>query len=189
MHPHLVCARLTWRFLAQNIKLLSGWLGAHSYETRYKPVPIEEHLVYDSHVYPAATTSELLKTVNRLNSTVGAAQHTNALKRIEPSSHREFKDPVLNAVVALTNETARAGYGVLVFAGSRGGCESNARLIARVMPQLDEIESGIADKRIDLLAELRSLPTGLDPVLEETIPSGVAFHRRCQGTFSQCEPH
>ncbi|KAL2757455.1 hypothetical protein ACRALDRAFT_2039882 [Sodiomyces alcalophilus JCM 7366] len=159
-----------------NIKLLSDWLDAHSYETRYKPVPIEEHLVYESHVYPAATTSELLKTVKRLSSAVGAAQHTNALKRIEPSAHREFKDPVLNAVVALANETARAGYGVLVFAGSRAACESNAKLIARVMPQLDELNADIVDKRIDLLAELRSLSTGLDPVLEETITFGVAFH-------------
>ncbi|ROT37287.1 P-loop containing nucleoside triphosphate hydrolase protein [Sodiomyces alkalinus F11] len=159
------------------IKLLSSWLGAHSYETRYKPVPIEEHLVYESHVYPAATTSDLLKTVSKLNAALDATQHMNAIKRIESSTHRELKDPVLNAVVALANETARAGYGVLVFAGSRGGCESDARLIARVMPQPDEIDAGLVDKRVDLLVELRSLSTGLDPVLEETIPSGVAFHQ------------
>ncbi|KAM0652690.1 hypothetical protein ACHAO3_002390 [Verticillium nonalfalfae] len=46
-----------------NIRLLSTWLDGHSYETKYRPVPVEEHLVYESHVYPAATTSEALLEV------------------------------------------------------------------------------------------------------------------------------
>lgn len=85
---------------------------------------------------------------------------------------------MLNAVVSLASETARAGYGALVFASSRFGCESDARWIARVMPALDELDSSVAEKRIELLAELRSLGTGLDPILEETVPMGVAFHRK-----------
>lgn len=70
------------------------------------------------------------------------------------------------------------GYGALVFAGSRGICESDARLISRVMPQPHEVDSKTMDKRMDLLSELRSLSTGADPVLEETVLSGVAFHRK-----------
>lgn len=69
------------------------------------------------------------------------------------------------------------GYGSLVFAGSRGICESDARLISRVMPQPHELDSGTLDRRMDLLSELRSLSTGADPVLEETVLYGVAFHR------------
>ncbi|KZL86626.1 dna polymerase theta subunit [Colletotrichum incanum] len=162
-----------------NINLLAKWLGAHSYETRYRPVPIEEHLVYEGNIYPAATTSELLKTVSHLKTgTQPTHQASRAIRRVEPSSHKEFQDPVLNAVVSLASETARAGYGALVFASSRYGCESDARWIARVMPTQDELDPTLLEKRIDLLAELRSLGTGLDPVLEETVPLGVAFHRK-----------
>lgn len=85
---------------------------------------------------------------------------------------------MLNAVVSLASETARAGYGALVFASSRYGCEYDARWIARVMPTQDELDPDLVEKRVDLLAELRSLGTGLDPVLEETVPMGVAFHRK-----------
>ncbi|KAG7109498.1 DNA polymerase theta like protein [Verticillium longisporum] len=160
-----------------NIRLLSTWLDGHSYETKYQPVPVEEHLVYESHVYPAATTSELLKTANQLKNVSQPTQsEAMAIRRIEPSVHRELKDTVVNSVVALAAETARAGYGALVFAGSRGACETDAKLIARVLPQQEEVESTVFDKRVGLLAELRSLSTGLDAALEETIPSGVAFH-------------
>ncbi|KAL0781484.1 hypothetical protein CaCOL14_002819 [Colletotrichum acutatum] len=159
-----------------NISLLATWLGAHSYETRYRPVPIEEHLVYEGNVYPATTTSELLKTAKNLNT---ATQKTGsrATRRIEPSGHKEFQDPVLNAVVSLASETAKAGYGALVFASSRYGCEADARWIAKVMPTLDELDPGLVEKRGELMAELRSLGTGIDPVLEETVPMGVAFHQ------------
>jgi replicative superfamily II helicase len=85
---------------------------------------------------------------------------------------------VLNAVIALANETARLGYGVLVFCNSRAGCESVARWISRVMPELHEIDQAILEKRTDLILTLRALGTGLDPVLKETIPFGVAFHRK-----------
>ncbi|WDK14254.1 DEAD/DEAH box helicase [Colletotrichum graminicola] len=161
-----------------NINLLANWLGAHSYETRYRPVPIEEHLVYEGNVYPAATMSELLKTANHLKTgTQPELLTSKAIRRVEPSGHKEFQDPVLNAVVSLASETARAGYGALVFASSRYGCESDARWIARVMPMQNELDPALVEKRIDLLAELRSLGTGLDPVLEETVPMGVAFHQ------------
>lgn len=95
---------------------------------------------------------------------------------VKPSPHKEYKDPVLNAVVALATETARSGYGALVFAGSRAGCESDALLIGRAMPTLDEADAVIQEKRLDLLGDLRSLTTGLDRILEQTIPCGVGFH-------------
>lgn len=55
------------------------------------------------------------------------------------------------------------------------GCESNARLISRALRN-SSLDPTILEKRLDLLADLRSLSTGLDPNLAETIPSGVAFH-------------
>ncbi|KAG9256971.1 uncharacterized protein F5Z01DRAFT_696291 [Emericellopsis atlantica] len=162
-----------------NMSLMAEWIDGHSYETRYRPVPIYEHLVYEGKVYPAASTGSLIRTATHLSThTQRPSQgQITPLKEIERSEHKEFRDPVLNAVVALAVETAMTGFGVLVFAGSRGMCETDARLISRVMPQLEEIDPAILDKRLDLLSDLRSLSTGADPVLAETVLFGVAFHR------------
>ncbi|KAH8890968.1 P-loop containing nucleoside triphosphate hydrolase protein [Thozetella sp. PMI_491] len=161
-----------------NIQLLKTWMRAHSYETLYRPIPIKEHLVYEGRIYAAETTSRLLSTATHLvSSSAPEEANVNAVRTIQASEHKELVDPVLNAVVALANETARAGFGALVFARSRSGCESDALLISRVLPSWHEIDPAVQDKRLELLGELRGLATGLDPVLEQTIPAGVAFHR------------
>jgi len=161
----------------QNIGVLAKWLDGHSYETHYRPIPIQEHLVCDGAVYAADTTTSLLKTAAQSSKYLKDANTSTApLRTIEPSSHRELKDSVLNSVVALAHETAISGYGALVFSGSRAACETDALLISRVMPPLSSVDSDIMDRRQDLLGDLRSLSTGLDPTLEETIPAGVAFH-------------
>ncbi|KFA51493.1 hypothetical protein S40293_06776 [Stachybotrys chartarum IBT 40293] len=146
-----------------NMNLMAQWLGAHSYETCYKPVPIEEHLVCENKIYHTGR-SQWLKNGSTPFSLKGAMP----ARCVETSAHREFSDPVLNAVVALAHETACRGFGVLVFAGSRGQCESDARWISRVMPGADELDASLLDKRLELLADLRNLSTGIDPVLEET---------------------
>ncbi|KAL2142320.1 hypothetical protein VTI28DRAFT_1329 [Corynascus sepedonium] len=160
-----------------NIDLLKRWLQGHSYETRYRPVPIEEHLVCDGKIYGAGTTAALLKSAAQLDMKSQSSQpELQPLRLIRPSEHKELADPVRNAVVALANETVRAGYGVLAFSSSRAGCESDALLISRVLPTFAEADPIIQEKRLDLLGDLRSLSTGLDPKLEQTIPFGVAFH-------------
>ncbi|KAF5134212.1 DNA polymerase theta [Metarhizium anisopliae] len=159
-----------------NLNLLAAWLHGHTYETRYRPVPIEEHLVYDGKVFRAGPNDGLGHTPSQLSSQDVSAGKTAPVRRIENSMHKEFTDSVLNAVVSLAHETACMGYGVLVFAGSRGVCESDARWISRVMPQLHELAADVLKKRLDLLGDLRSLSTGADPVLEETVLYGVAFH-------------
>ncbi|KAL6356458.1 hypothetical protein LRP88_10054 [Fusarium phalaenopsidis] len=160
-----------------NMDLMAQWLDGHCYETRYRPVPIEEHLVYDGNVYPAGSTSSLIRTAAQLNNRPTQTQSlTKPIRRVEPSTHKELRDPVLNAVVTLACETATSGFGALVFAGSRGMCESDARWISRAMPPPNELRPEVVDRRMDLLGELRGLNTGIDPVLEETVLYGVAFH-------------
>ncbi|KAI0482823.1 P-loop containing nucleoside triphosphate hydrolase protein [Xylariaceae sp. FL0804] len=160
-----------------NIDILSQWLNAHKYTTFYRPVPIEEHLVYDGRVYPASTTI-LPRIVSQagVSSTSTGQLDMDPIRIVQSSPHKEFKDTVLNAVVALASETAGSGYGVLVFCSSRQGCESDARLISRVSPPADQLDPDTLEKRADLLTDLRSLPTGLDPSLADMIPAGVAFH-------------
>ncbi|KAK6452525.1 DNA polymerase theta [Trichoderma asperellum] len=144
-----------------NANLVAEWLNAHSYETRYRPIPIEEHLVCDGKVYYVGSNGASAQKHLKVDE-ISKGQ-VDPTRWIQGSSHREFQDPVLNAVVSLAHETAMMGYGSLIFAGSRSICEADARLISRVMPQLDELDSATMDKRMDLLSELRSLSTGADP--------------------------
>ena len=159
-----------------NIEILAKWLNAHSYVTFYRPVPVEEHLVCENRIHPAATKSLLRTASQTAPDSDTHLQDITLLGTIEPSQHKEFQDPVLNAVVSLASETARSGYGALVFCGSRHACEFDARLISRVLPAVHELDPVTYEMRLDLVGELRSLPTGLDPTLGETVPAGVAFH-------------
>ncbi|KAK2628065.1 hypothetical protein QTJ16_002711 [Diplocarpon rosae] len=168
----------------QNAELLAKWLdNARFYVSKYRPVPVEEHLVFDNAIYPASSASRFYKTATQLNmqSVLTQAQamtqpKPTACRTIQQSGCKELHNPLINSVVALTNETARSGYGTLVFCSSRIGCERDAQLISRALPQPEQVESLIMDRRSELLNDLRSTNTGLDQVLEKTIPAGVAFH-------------
>lgn len=149
--------------------------------------------MHEGLVYPASTTSQMMQTVSQLavlpsqpsqpsQQGLRGVRPPNSVKAVAASQHRELKDPVLNAVVALAVETAVSGYGALVFAGSRAICESDALLISRAMPA--ELDPAKVERRVELLNELRSLPIEVDRVLEQTVPYGVAFHRECAGRTS-----
>jgi len=138
--------------------------------------------VFDNAVYPATNSSRFYKTATQLvqsqsqQQPQSSQQKPQASRLIHPSPDKELSDSLINSVVALANETARAGYGALVFCSSRVGCERDAILISQVMPRAEEIDNFYIEKRIELLSDLRSTSSGLDSVLEKTIPVGVAFH-------------
>lgn len=143
-------------------------------------MPVEEHLVFDNTVYSASSSNIFYKTATQLTSQhpVSSQMKPEPLRFIQPSQVKEFSNPLTNAVVALANETARAGYGALVFCSSRLGCERNAILISQVLPRPEEVLLGVMEKRAELLNDLRSTSTGLDHTLEKTVSVGVAFHRK-----------
>lgn len=78
---------------------------------------------------------------------------------------------------------------MLIFCSSRKGCESTARHIAKylkrfsVSPRNEQGESFDVAFAID---SLRRSPAGLDPILEETLPLGVAYHH---AGLTVCQPH
>ncbi|KAH6709425.1 DEAD/DEAH box helicase [Leptodontidium sp. MPI-SDFR-AT-0119] len=166
-----------------NAELLAKWLAnAKFYVSRYRPVPVEEHLVFDNVVYPASSSSRFYKTATQLNAQTQTQNHLStqakpeACRIIQQSESKELNNPLINSVISLANETARSGYGALVFCSSRTGCERDAELISMALPQPHEVEPLIADRRNELLNDLRSTNTGLDQILEKTVPVGVAFH-------------
>jgi replicative superfamily II helicase len=135
--------------------------------------------VYDNAFYLNPTSGPFHKTVTQLNKPQTSQQRDKRpqpCRIIEFSPHKELSNPVINAVIALANETVRAGYGVLVFCSSRAGCEADAILISRVLSDVCELADDVVERRTELLNDLRSTPTGLDHILEKTIPRGVGFH-------------
>ncbi|RAL00518.1 DEAD/DEAH box helicase [Aspergillus ibericus CBS 121593] len=160
-----------------NTEMLAEWMNAVYFVSTYRPVPIDDYLVYENAIYPAATSRQLFQTISRLKSMTNTSlmDKMPPHRIIRPSTFRELSNHTTNATVALAIDTAAAGYGALVFCGSRQMCQLQAAVISEAMPA----PSGNTDdlsKRLDLLAELRSLPSGLDPVLENTLVRGVGFH-------------
>lgn len=144
--------------------------------SQYKPVPIEEYLVYDHSIYQISTSSAFLKTASQLTSTQSLPA-ADPVRKIRSSEYKELKNPLSNAVVSLAVETVNAGYGVLIFCGGRQGCQSTALLIHEAIPSRVDPSDDILSRRKDVLSDLRSLATGLDEILAKTIIKGVAFHR------------
>ncbi|KAL2798213.1 hypothetical protein BJX66DRAFT_54208 [Aspergillus keveii] len=161
-----------------NTELLAEWTNARYFISTYRPVPVDEHLVFENAIYPAATSRQLFQTISKLASTPGLSfgDAVPPQRTIQTSTFRELSNPMTNAMVALSIDTVTAGFGVLVFCGSRQACQIQAALISEAMPDPSTLSVDDMNKRLDLLADLRSLPSGLDPALETTLIKGVGFH-------------
>lgn len=157
--------------------MLAQWMNAKFYISTYRPIPIDEYLVYENAIYPAATSRQLFQTASKLTASTSLHDTIPPHRIIEPSSFKELSNSATNAMIALAVETAAAGFGALVFCGSRQACQVHAATISEAMPNLPADGTDEMNKRLDLLAELRSLTCGLDPVLQTTIVKGAGFHR------------
>ncbi|SLM40041.1 dna-directed dna polymerase [Lasallia pustulata] len=158
-----------------NTEILAKWLDAKHYQSKYRPVPVEEYLVYDHSIYPASTSSAYFKTASQLNATQPKCL-VNPTRTIQPSAYSELKKPMTNAVISLALETVEAGYAALVFCSGRQGCQATALMISEAMPCREGFADDILHRRKEVLSNLRSLSVGLDDTLEKTIIQGVAFH-------------
>ncbi|KAJ6000442.1 Helicase C-terminal [Penicillium waksmanii] len=139
-----------------NTEMLAQWMNAKFYISTYKPVPIDEYLVYENVIYPAATSRQLFQTASKLTAAASNTLQDSIPphRTIEASAYKELSNSATNSMVALAVETAIAG---------------------EAMPALAEGNDEM-NKRLDLLAELRSLSCGLDPILQKTIIKGAGFH-------------
>lgn len=159
-----------------NLQRVANWLKAKFYIAKYRPIPIEEHLVYENEIYPTANAKRFFLTASQLTAdTPSATPKPKACRKIGQSKSLELQNPVTNAVVALTIETTVAGHGALVFCSSRAGVERMAVLISEAMPT-ESWSDETWGRRQDVLASLRALPDGFEEVLSKTIVAGVGFH-------------
>ncbi|XP_070684106.1 DNA polymerase theta [Pempheris klunzingeri] len=145
-----------------NLSLLASWLGAELYQTDYRPVPLQEHLKVGCNIYDKSLS---------------------VVRQFTPVLHVKGDD---DHIVSLCYETVREGRSVLLFCPSKNWCEKLADSIAREFYNLRHAgRQGEAEPQpvcldqeglVDVIAQLRRTPAGLDPILQRTVPWGVAFH-------------
>ncbi|AQK40089.1 Helicase and polymerase-containing protein TEBICHI [Zea mays] len=139
-----------------NIAAVADWLQAALYQTDFRPVPLEEFIKVGNQIFD--------KDMNVVRVLPKVADHGG-------------KDP--DHIVELCNEVVLQGHSVLLFCSSRKGCESTARHVAKFLklPSVGttDVSSEFSDAAAAIEA-LRRCPAGLDPILGETLPFGVAYH-------------
>lgn len=133
-------------------------------------------MVYDQAIYPAQTSIALVKATSH-HSSADLSNINNPTRMIRKSDFKELKNPLSNAVVSLAIETAKSGFGTLIFCSARQTCQTTATLLSQAMPIKMGSADEILDKRENIVSELRALSVGIDETLEKTVIKGVAFHR------------
>uniref|UniRef100_A0A7N6BKD0 DNA polymerase theta n=1 Tax=Anabas testudineus TaxID=64144 RepID=A0A7N6BKD0_ANATE len=145
-----------------NLSLLASWLGAELYQTDYRPVPLQEHLKVGCNFYDKSLS---------------------VIRQFTPALHIKGDD---DHIVSLCYETVREGHSVLLFCPSKNWCEKLADSIAREFYNLrlndhqgdTDAQTVCLDQEglVNVIAQLKRTPAGLDLILQRTVPWGVAFH-------------
>ncbi|KAK9273993.1 hypothetical protein L1049_018807 [Liquidambar formosana] len=139
-----------------NVAAVADWLQAALYQTEFRPVPLEEYIKVGNTVYNK--NLDIVRTISKAADLGG-------------------KDP--DHIVELCNEVVQEGHSVLMFCSSRKGCESTAKHVSKFLKKFSSNLHSDSGDFVDITSAidaLRRCPVGLDPVLEETLPSGVAYH-------------
>ncbi|XP_076922423.1 helicase and polymerase-containing protein TEBICHI-like [Bidens hawaiensis] len=138
-----------------NVGAVADWLQAALYQTDFRPVPLEEYIKVGNSIYNKKM--ELVRTIPKRADLGG-------------------KDP--DNIIELCNEVVQEGHSVLIFCSSRKGCESTAKHVAKYLKSFTVNING-ENEYPDIASAIDGLkksPAGLDPVLAETLPAGVAYH-------------
>nr|XP_014685094.2 DNA polymerase theta isoform X1 [Equus asinus] len=147
-----------------NLELVASWLNAELYHTNFRPVPLLESVKIGNSIYDSS-----MKLVREF-------QPTLQVKGDE------------DHIVSLCYETVRDNHSVLLFCPSKKWCEKLADTIAREFYNLHHQAEGLVRSSelppvileqkglLEVMDQLKRSPSGLDTVLQKTVPWGVAFH-------------
>ncbi|XP_051467679.1 DNA polymerase theta [Apus apus] len=146
-----------------NLGLLASWLDAELYCTDFRPVPLKEWVKIGSNIYDSSM---------------------NLVREFQPKLQLKGDE---DHVVSLCYETVCDGHSVLLFCPSKNWCEKLADIIAREFYSLQQAESSSKNPALapvvvdregidEVMDQLKRSVSGLDSVLQRTLPWGVAFH-------------
>ncbi|XP_045358148.1 DNA polymerase theta isoform X1 [Leopardus geoffroyi] len=147
-----------------NLELVASWLNAELYHTNFRPVPLLESVKIGNSIYDSS-----MKLV----------------REFQPSLQVKGDE---DHVVSLCYETICDNHSVLLFCPSKKWCEKLADIIAREFYNLHHQAEGLVRSSelppvvleqkslLEVMDQLKRSPSGLDSVLQKTIPWGVAFH-------------
>ncbi|XP_040340968.1 DNA polymerase theta [Herpailurus yagouaroundi] len=147
-----------------NLELVASWLNAELYHTNFRPVPLLESVKIGNSIYDSS-----MKLV----------------REFQPSLQVKGDE---DHVVSLCYETVCDNHSVLLFCPSKKWCEKLADIIAREFYNLHHQAEGLVRSSelppvvleqkslLEVMDQLKRSPSGLDSVLQKTIPWGVAFH-------------
>ncbi|XP_057553521.1 DNA polymerase theta [Hippopotamus amphibius kiboko] len=147
-----------------NLELVASWLNAELYHTDFRPVPLLESVKIGNSIYDSSM--KLVREFQPMLQVKGDEDH----------------------VVSLCYETICDNHSVLLFCPSKKWCEKLADIIAREFYNLHRQAKGLVRSSelppvileqkglLEVMDQLKRLPSGLDSVLQKTVPWGVAFH-------------
>ena len=159
-----------------NLSVVAKWLDAQLYSTDFRPVPLNEMFKAGPVLYSLDPKGQFVK-----------------MKEYSQTSSSDDEDNLM----AICWESVSEGHSVLIFCPTKSRCESLAALLAKsLLPLISKLElifnqAGL----IGICEQLRRTQVGLDPALESTVPSAVAFHHAgltfeereiIEGGFRQC---
>uniref|UniRef100_A0A8B9ZAJ1 DNA polymerase theta n=1 Tax=Anas platyrhynchos TaxID=8839 RepID=A0A8B9ZAJ1_ANAPL len=146
-----------------NLRVLASWLDAELYCTDFRPVPLMEWVKIGNNIYDSSM---------------------NLVREFQPKLQLKGDE---DHIVSLCYETVCDGHSVLLFCPSKNWCEKLADIIAREFYSLQQADSCARNSSLspvvvdregidEVLDQLKRSLSGLDSVLQRTLPWGVAFH-------------
>ncbi|XP_068554476.1 DNA polymerase theta isoform X3 [Anas acuta] len=146
-----------------NLGVLASWLDAELYCTDFRPVPLMEWVKIGNNIYDSSM---------------------NLVREFQPKLQLKGDE---DHIVSLCYETVCDGHSVLLFCPSKNWCEKLADIIAREFYSLQQADSCARNSSLspvvvdregidEVLDQLKRSLSGLDSVLQRTLPWGVAFH-------------
>jgi replicative superfamily II helicase len=74
-----------------NPQLIADWLKAKFYISKYRAIPIEEHLLYENTIYPTANARQFVQTASQLSSNPFTQKPLTAARTIEKPLHHHLE--------------------------------------------------------------------------------------------------
>ena len=141
-----------------NLSTLATWLQAELYHTEFRPVPLKEMV--------------------KIGPTIYAAD----FKKLQDIDQSESVPGDEDDILFLCRERVIQGHSVLIFCPTKVWCENLAATLARAFAGFVDCQDERSKQFLDVSSlvgmceQLKRTQVGLDRVLEQTVPKGIAFH-------------